>query len=233
MIMTFEERLPVINELLAKRRAGWRLTSVSYEDVCQTIIFHFFKKYHTFDSSKECKDQNISEDEVFLRWANRVISNQTKNLLRQNFYKFSRPCIQGKGCYYNLGDYSCAYTASGKQCAECKKFAEWQGKKEDQYNIVQSLPIENHSQEVSNMQNDFIDVALNKRLIDIKIKEFLTEFEYKIYVMLYIENLEEEKVGALVGWKKATNSEIPGYQQMLKIKKKIIAAAREIIKEDI
>ena len=219
--MTFEERVPSIVHEIEKRRHKWTLNRISYEDVSQIILLHIFNKYNQFDESKG----------QFTHWLNRIISCQFKNILRDNLTKWSRPCILG--CKFCLGGDSCGYTASRVQCEECPIFARWKEKKLSHFNVMQSLPLENHSQEVNNMQCDFIEIEQFKGVIDKKIKSHLNIFEYKVYTMLYISHLNPEEVGAQVGWKKAKNSDIPGYQQLLKIKKKIIVAAKEIIKEEL
>jgi hypothetical protein len=133
------------------------------------------------------------------------------------------------GCTYNLGCDNCGYTSSGKQCEECPLFANWKQKKEQQYNIKSSLSLEDHGDEVANVMTDFIDVNKSKEIIDSKIKEKLSVEEYKIYTLLFIQNKTMEEAGKILKLKRASSSHIPGYQNLLKVKKKIITVSRQII----
>lgn len=218
--ISFEERIPVIQFEIAKRRSKWRLTTVEFEDASQMIILRVFNKYHTY----------IPERGEFTHWLNTVISSTIKNIFRDHLLKFNRPCING--CNYNLGDEFCSYTKSGKQCSECPLYRKWEIRKKDHFNIKQSLPLENHSQEVNNMPQDSLDIQHCKNVIDKKIKVKLKPYEYQIYRMLYIDHMTLQEVGTKLKYKKSANSEVPGYQQLKKIEKKIIQASREIIEQE-
>jgi DNA-directed RNA polymerase specialized sigma24 family protein len=151
----FEELLPVIITNIEKRHSSWRLSVLDWEDVSQMLIIRIWNKFHLFDCEKG----------PFENWVNRVISNAITNIIRDNHYKWGRPCILG--CTYNLGCDNCGYTANGKQCDDCPLFATWRQKKEQQYNIKSSLSLEDHSDEVANVMTDFIDsffdlVIINK-----------------------------------------------------------------------
>jgi len=222
MLLTFEERLPEIEKIVDSRKSKWYLSTIAWEDVRQILLIRIFNKYHLYDGEKG----------EFIRWANRLITNAIRSLLRDNLYKYSRPCIQGRGCVYNLGEEFCSYTKSGKQCAECPLFAKWKNKKGNQYNVKQSLPLQNHIQEVNNIQHDFIEIDSAKVIIDEKMKETLKPYEYSIYKLIYIENKSEQEAGKILDYKKCNNSDIPGYQIIRKVKKRIVERAREIINEE-
>lgn len=219
---TFEQRIPEIDREIQKRRHKWVLSTIAWEDVTQTLMLHIFVKYDTFNPKRG----------KFQHWVNRVISHQWSNILRKNLYKHSRPCIQMGGCAYNLGEDACGFTASGKQCKECPIYARWHNRKINQFNIVQSLPLENHVQEANNIQSDFLDIETAKRIIDEKIKGKLKPFEYQVYEMLFIKNMTEEQVGAALNYKKSKNSNIAGYQTIKALKTKFVCLAKEIIQQD-
>ena len=220
MPIKFEERYDIIVNEINKRRNKWTLASLDFEDVTQIILIRIFQKYDTYHE----------EEGVFIKWLNRVISNALKNILRDNYTKFSRPCILG--CPFNLGDDACGYTPSKKQCNECPIFARWKERKEDHFNVAQSLPLENHAQEVSSIQQDSLDIAHAKDIIDIKMKDYLKPNEYRIYDLLYIQNKTPEEVGTLLKYKKSKNSDIPGYQIQRKLKHKFIELSKKIIEEE-
>jgi hypothetical protein len=115
---SFEEMIPAVLVEINKRKSGWSLSSISFEDVSQMLLIRAFNKYHTY----------IPEKGEFSHWVNRLISNALNNILRDNLQKFSRPCIQG--CQFNLGDSHCSYTKSGQQCSECPLYRKWKKKEE-------------------------------------------------------------------------------------------------------
>lgn len=220
MELTFEQRIPVIQNEINKRRAKYTLSTLDFEDVSQIIMFRVWEKYHLYKPERG----------EFTHWLNMTISNTMKNILRDNLTTFSRPCILG--CSANMGDENCSYTKSGKQCSECPIYKRWEKKKKDHFNVKQTLTIENHTQEVSNMASDFLDIDYAKRVIDEKIKGKLNTFEFSIYEMLFIQNMSEEQVGEKLKYKRPTNSSCPGYQTISKLKKKFTAIGREIIREE-
>ena len=80
----YEDYSDVINEEIAKKRFKWNLTSLAwmdYEDVSQILRFHIFKKWHLFDQDKNIKP-----------WIRTIIANQIKNLIRNNYTNFIKPC---------------------------------------------------------------------------------------------------------------------------------------------
>lgn len=217
---SFEEMIPAAMVEINKRKNGWTLSSLAFEDVRQLLLIHAFEKYYQFDPSKG----------EFSHWVNRMISNRMKNILRDNLQKFSRPCVQG--CQFNLGDSACGFTSNGKQCEECPLYAKWKRKKEPEYNIKQGLSLDAHIQEVNNIQNDFIDIDDYKRLLDEKMPDYLTVQELRIYKLLFTEHKTMEEVGVILKFKKASNSGVSGYQTIHKARKKIVSVAKKIILEE-
>lgn len=218
-LIPFEDRIPDIKKAISKRRPQWRVAALDFEDVEQIVMTRVFLKYHTFDVERG----------EFSHWLSRVISNAIKNVLRENLFKWSRPCISG--CAFNMGGDECSKTSSGKQCDECVIYKNWKKRKESHFQVKQTLPMENHMQEVNNKPTDSIDVQAAKNVIDEKIKDKLTEHEYKIYRLLYVDNKTEEEVGILMGYKKTLKMG-RGYQIFLGLRKKIISASKEIIEDE-
>jgi hypothetical protein len=220
-MISFEDRIPEIQKEIQKRKNSWRLSTLSFEDVSQQLLFHAFKKYHTYDENKS----------EFSHWINRLISNQLRNILRDNLGIFSRPCIMG--CVHNLGDEFCDYTESKKQCSECPLYAKWEKKKKDHFNVAQSLPLSNHEQEVNSKIDDFFDMEKAKAIIDVKIKQKLNNHEWQIYSLLFIQNKTSEEAQQILNLKynKKDNTKT-NYQQINKVKKRIIVIVKEIINEE-
>lgn len=215
----FESQLELIQNEINKRKNKWTLVAIPFEDVSQMVMIRIFKKYHLFEPQKG----------EFSHWVNKVISSAIKNILRDNYLKYNRPCL---GCAKNLGGDACSYTPSGKQCEECPLYAKWKKNKEQHFNVKQSLPLENHAQEAESQVGDFTDIEGAKNIIDEKIKKKLRPIEYKLYKLLYVENLTEKDAGIKMEYKQTDKDRGPGYQQIAKMKTKILIAAKEVIEEE-
>ncbi len=203
-------------QIIDKRRAKWVLTTLPWEDVRQLLLTRLWKKFHLYDQNRP-----------FENWANFTISNAIKNLLRDNCYKFQRPCLK---CVFNQGDKTCRFTASKNQDISCPLYAEWYKKKSDLFNIKVPVAIDNHIQAVSNIQSDFIDIASAKNIIDSKILNKLEAFiEKRMYKLLFVQNKSPEEVGAILKLKNHTTS---GLLEINNFKKKVVEMAKVVIKEE-
>ena len=79
-LKTFEEQYVFIDKEIKKRRGKWFLDSLAwfdFEDVEQISRFHIFKKWDQWDQKRPLEP-----------WVNRIISNQLKHILRNNYMKF-------------------------------------------------------------------------------------------------------------------------------------------------
>ena len=78
---TFENCIIEINSEIIKRKNKWNLTAINwmdFNDVSQILRIHIYKKWHLYDSKKPLAP-----------WVNRIISNQIKNLIRNNYGNYS------------------------------------------------------------------------------------------------------------------------------------------------
>lgn len=228
----FVQQIPIIEEQTKRRRPRWTLHSYPFEDVIQDITIHACEKYDspTGGFRPELCRKNDTSELCFLKWINRLISRQMANILRNHYSKWQRPCIK---CAFNTGDGSCSKTPSRRQCDECTlpEYRKWLKSKQSQFNIQQTLPLENHSQEVENYQGDFFDVAAAKKIVDAKMKERLTKYEWRVYRMLYIQHKSETEVGIILKLKKVGRTS-PGYQRILSLRKHFATIARQIVEEE-
>ena len=55
-----------------------------------------------------------------------------KNLIRNNYGSFAKPCLR---CPYYGGGDDCGFTASGLQDGTCLDYFNWKKKKQKAYNI--------------------------------------------------------------------------------------------------
>ena len=227
---TYEEKSDVIDQELRKRKRKWFLTSVAwfdFEDVEQIIRCHIHKKWHLWDQKRALEP-----------WLNRVISNQIKNILRNNYFYFAKPCLscpfnESKNIAQFDGDSEdCSFTPSGKQCSECPLFQKWSKSKKNAYDVKIPTTLENHDNyDLSSLSlgsNFNIEMAIEK--LEIYLKKVLNEKDFECYKMLFIEKMEDEEVAKKLGFISNEVGREAGYKQIKNIKKKIKEKAIAIIK---
>ena len=216
----YEDYIGIINEEISKKRFKWNLTALAwmdYEDVSQILRFHIFKKWHLYDQSKNIKP-----------WIRTIISNQIKNLVRNNYTNFIKPCNR---CEATKEEDSC--DIYGKQCSACPLYKNWEKNKKAGLAAKMPMPLENHKQEAYYIENkQTIDIERSAKILHKKMKEILKPHEWKIYSYLYINHLDEMQAAKKMGYKTSEKNRSPGYKQIKNVKKKIILKAREILEND-
>ena len=215
----FEEKLPIIEIEIRKRRNKWQLNVLkwmSFEDVEQIIKLHIFKKWNMWDQKKALEP-----------WLSRVIANQIRNLIRNNYTNYVKPCMS---CPYNLGDDFCALNISGTQDSSCEKYAVWSKSKRYGYNIKLPLELENHSREVEEMPLHQLDFSQSISLLNQEMKKVLSENYFRAYEMLFFEKMSDEDVAKFLGYRSSEKNRKIGYKQIKNLKKLFRDKAVEILK---
>lgn len=227
---TYEDKSDVIDQELRKRKRKWFLNSVSwfdFEDVEQIIRCHIHKKWHLWDQSRSLEP-----------WLNRVISNQIKNILRNNYLYFAKPCLS---CPFNesknIASFDgesddCSFTPSGKQCSECPLFQKWSKSKKNAYDVKIPTTLENHenSSFMSDKKDFTFDLNNSIEKLEKHLKEILNEKDFECYKMLFIEKMKDEDVAKKLGFISNEKGREAGYKQIKNIKKKIKEKAIFLIK---
>ena len=217
---TYEEGIEAIEDELSRRRHKWFLhavPSVDFDDVSQTIRIHIAKKWVQYDQSKP-----------FRPWVNAIISSQMKNMLRNLYWNFERPCLR---CPYNLNDQHCERTPSGEQCNQCPEYAKWEKTKKTAHNIKLPVSIENHQTEVHNNPDCSVDIEHQIEQLNVKLKETLKPQEWKVYDLLYIQNKDEADVAMIMGFKTNEANRQPGYKRIMQLKENILIKTKQILEE--
>lgn len=223
----FEAQMKYVERLLKQYSYKWRLSTLEWEDAAQILRIRLWQKYEQFDPERA----------RFTTWANIVIRNTISNLLRDNLYRYARPCIQNTGCAYNTGGETCSYTKSGLQCCECKLYKKWYKKKFELFNIKMSVSTENHANEVSNKVDNGLDFDEKKKILDEKILHNLdNEHEEHLYKMLYIKGMTPLEVSETLKYKGSSSSQSSKnsseYQMVLKFGRKVERLARDIVNRE-
>lgn len=229
---TYEDKSQDIDNEIKKRRGKWFLDSLAwfdFEDVEQIIRAHIHKKWHLWNQRLPLGP-----------WLNKVITNQMKNILRNNYSNFVRPCLN---CPFNqcggkttegAEDSLCGFTSSGRQDSECPLYAKWEKTKKAAYDIKMALALENHSAEANSIHDQGFDIDHAEARLHKAMKRKLPERQYKIYHMLFVKNMDDEDVAKVMGYKTTEKGRKAGYKQIKNLKKLFKQKASELLeKEDI
>jgi RNA polymerase sigma factor (sigma-70 family) len=206
---SFEESISIIDNEISKRRNKWNLSSltwIDFDDVSQIIRIHIYKKWHLYNPKKPLAP-----------WVNRIISNQIKNLIRNNYLNFIKPCAQ---CPEAEPDEGCK--KFGKQCSNCPLYKEWEKNKKHAYNLNMPVSFESLENCIDTSYQDSIDIDKFKLDLDEKMKKFLKPLEWKLYEMLYIKKMTEKQAAKKMGYKSTEENRNPGYKQIKNMQKAII-----------
>jgi len=212
----FEDCIDEINIEINKRKNKWNLTALAwldFEDVAQILRIHIYRKWGLYDQNRPLGP-----------WINRVISSQIKNLIRNHYSNFSRPCLR---CDAAESDELCVIFA--RQCAECPLYKQWLTTKKNAYDTKLPVPLENHVQEVFSRTEDSIDIERSAANLHLKMEEILKPVEWRIYKALYVEHKSEEEAAQMMGYRTSEKNRSPGYKQIRNVKKAILIKVRKCL----
>lgn len=217
---TYEECYEIIDGVVNKFRKKWQLKAINwfdFEDVSQMIKIHIYNKWHLWDQARPLEP-----------WVARVASHQMRNIIRNNYTNYVRPCMQ---CKYNMGDNVCSLTASGAQDTSCELYKKWSGQKKSGYGIKLPLSIEHHSQEVNQKFEECVNFDDSIAKLNKLLEQQLSKDHYSVYIMLFFEHKTEEEVAKFMGYKTNEKNRKAGYKQIKNLKKMLKQKAEELIKE--
>ena len=216
---TYEDFSDVIDLAIKKQRSKWRLNAVKwfdFQDVEQIIKTHIAKKWHMWDQARPLEP-----------WIGRIISNQLRNLIRNHYGNYVRPCVN---CKFERGE-ACALTVSKKQDTSCELYAKWAKFKKSGLELKIPLSTEDFCKEVNNKQYTDFDFDTSLKRLDIYMEIKLSGNHYIAYRMLYFEDKNEEDVARFMGYKISPQKRKLGYRQVKNLKKKFLEVALEILQE--
>lgn len=218
---TYEECYDIIDTVVSKYQNKWRLDAINwfdFEDVAQVVKAHIFKKWHMWDQSRPLEP-----------WVSRVASHQIKNVIRNNYTNYVKPCMS---CPHNLGDTLCSLNKSGVQNSSCALYAKWTKSKRQGYGIKMPLSIESHTQELNSFVDSSIDFDKSIENLNVILEQQLSPEHYRVYIMLFFENCSEEEVARYMGYKTSEKHRAAGYKQIKNIKKMLKEKVEGIISQN-
>lgn len=214
----FEECIDIIEEEIRKRRSKWNLQSLAwmdFDDVSQIIKIHIFKKWSLYDSRQPLRP-----------WLNRIISNQLKNLIRNNYGNFSRPCLK---CAAAIEGDECSLFK--KQCDLCPLYEYWSKNKKDAQNLKIPISMDYHSIESNNLTYANDNFESNKQKLHIAMLSKLKPLEQTVYRLIYIEQKSDEEVATIMNYTTSEQGRPPGYKHIKNIKKSIIEKVKKALEK--
>jgi hypothetical protein len=225
---TYADKAEQIDHELLKRRSKWFLTSVAwfdFDDVCQIIRTHIHQKWDHWDQVRPLEP-----------WVNKIITNQMKNILRNHYSNFVRPCLN---CPFNQGvpgggdkiGSLCAFTPSGNQCSECPLYAKWEQTKKSAYDIKMAVALESETGQIFKLHGDTFDIDRAEKKLHMEMERALPPKQFYIYDLLFIKNKDEEEVAELLGYKSNERGRKAGYKQIKNLRKKFKQQAIRLLKE--
>jgi hypothetical protein len=213
----FEDCLPIIDIEIAKRRNKWTLTSlasIDYSDISQIIRIHIWKKWSQYDSKKPLQP-----------WVSTIITNQLRNLIRNYYGNYARPCLK---CDAAIDTDGCKIY--GKQCESCPLFAHWKKYKEPATFVKLPVSMENHTNEVFEIADSVSYLTEDIEKLHSTMKRILKPIEWKVYKGLYIDHKDENQIAKHLGLITNEKGRTPGYRYLINLKKQIIKKAQIYIK---
>ena len=209
----FEDCLELINQEILKRRSKWNLSSIAwmdFDDVSQIIRIHIYRKWKQYNPERPLRP-----------WVSMIITHQIRNLIRNNYTNYARPCLRCDAAIDNDG---CKIYK--EQCEACPLYAHWKKHKQPATFVKLPLSIENHSNEVHEMSDTNGYSFSDEEKFHVLMKKILKPIEYQVYKGLYIEHKEESEIAKSLGFISNEKGRSPGYRQLKNIQKAIIIKAR-------
>ena len=201
---------------------------LSYEDKVKEIDRELSKRRSKWDQW----DQRRALEP----WVNRLISNQFKNILRNHYSNFVRPCLN---CPFNNSHNSsptkvgslCGFTPSGLQCGECPLYAKWEKTKKAAYDIKMAVTLEAEKSEVLKLSADSFDIIRAEQRLHEEMEKHLPKKQFFIYNLLFIQHKDEEEVADILGYRSNEKGRKAGYKQIKNLRKKFKHQAILLLKK--
>lgn len=224
-MIKFEDKISEIDDLLVRNRSRWQLDSlahIGYEDICQIIRIHIYKKWDKWDQNK-----------AFKPWCSTVIKNQIINKVRDFYGNFKRPCLD---CEHNLGGNLCAFTESGKQETSCPILEKWSKKKIYADGLRSALQIEDYyDYNTCDLQDQLNQEELAEKVHKLMIG-YLMGRDLQIYKWLYIKGLSDEvvaeKCGFTIDRSYKSQNRNGRFKQLENKKAELLALAKKLIERN-
>lgn len=217
----FEDCADIIDAAIQRQRGKWQLDAISwldYEDVSQIIKLHIYNKWHMWDQKRPLEP-----------WIGRIIHNQIRNLRRNLYGNYTRPCLQ---CEFSTGETTCSITPSKLQCEQCVLYKKWAKRKKTGLNLKVTVSTENHHHEISSRPHAEVNYDESLKKLNKRMAEELSDQHYQAYIMLFFDEATEEDVAMFMGYKTSPAKRKAGYRQVKNLKKMFKSRVIEILSNE-
>jgi len=219
----FEDKIKEVDNEIRKRRPKWRLSAlnwIDFDDVSQIIRFHLFKKWDQWDQERS-----------LLPWINKIITNQFKNILRNYYHSFVKPCLGCPLSGFSEKDNTCSFTKSGIQDSTCPLYKKWEKSKKHACNVKMPVSIEDVGGIEEKREFNFArPIEEDIERFHKQMKKELTPKLFKVYEMLFVSKMTEEEVAIKLGYKTNEKNRKAGYKQIKNLKIKLKQTGENIVK---
>ena len=164
-------------------------------------------------------------------WINKIITNQFKNILRNYYLNFAKPCASCPFDGSATAENSCLFTKTGVQDCTCPLYKKWSKYKKNAHDV--KIPLRLDSMEfdqVSDSNPSHFEINNCIGRVEKELKKELHDKYYSVYVMLFVDNKTEDEVAKELGYKSNEQGRTVGYKQIKNIKKMIKEKVIKIIK---
>mgnify|MGYP003641710227 FL=1 len=152
---TYEDFSHIIDAAIKRQQYKWRLRAVrwfDFQDVEQIIKLHIAKKWDMWDQERPLEP-----------WIGRIISNQMRNLIRNHYGNYVKPCTN---CKFVRGD-DCSMTLTKKQDNTCELYAKWEKSKKTGLELKIPLSTEDFVKEIRGKQYTDFDFDGSLKRLDL------------------------------------------------------------------
>lgn len=211
---SFEANIDQINKIITLNLGKWKLkviNSISHEDIKQELLIQIHRQWDKYDPSRPLGN-----------WLTTVINNRLINLTRDNFYKFSKPCLR---CPKFGGGNIC--TLYGEISGDCGIYRKWELEKKFHHDCALPVTLEDHHDEIFSMPSQDLNFEEQISYLKHRLEDKLSPMDYKIFIWIYIENKTEIEIVNLLNFK----NERYAKKQITNLKQTIVGIAKDILSE--
>ncbi len=95
-----------------------------------------------------------------------------------------------------------------------------------------ALALENHTHEVGAMRDYNFDIMDAQAKLNVHMQKELSDKQYQVYELLFVDHLDEEDVAKKMGYKTNEKGRKAGYKQIKNLKKMFKEKAQDILKRE-
>lgn len=180
---SYESEYSRINAVIERNKCRYQLNGVAWmdwEDVKQVIRLHIYRKWHMWNPERPLEP-----------WINIICINQIRNIVRNNWSNYARPCLRCK-CYQ--GDDCCSLLISGCIGLGCKEYKKWWFTKRGAVDLKVSYSMADHEEEIPPLvKQEGVDEVILRELLTYLEKKY-GEIDRFIFESFFLTCIAEKEI---------------------------------------